>query len=363
MSEMGTLHVEVEVERPTRRGGMNARVRWLIPLSAVIAATSCGDGTGPTFGVTGLTIGTPLTETVSRGGAKRYSVPVTPGAAYQVSLTGLTDDVDLHHFGPNTGFSSPSLCLVSRTMVLDTESEACTAIATGSTMYIGVDASRATGSSVTYTIAVQGVPVTALTLSSPLEQSITQGESKVYTVALTPGTRYSASISGLTDSAVAFGVIEDGQSGSGRGGFSPHELQLTAQGSTMYLAVDGWGLNQSSAAFRILAAPVPVIRGPNMPTSGAIPARMAVVGWVESRQTNRYRVDGLGPGIHTVSVVGASEDVAFQVHYDATYVMQLECTLNNFDAMECPVTGPSVFFSVLAGPGNLTGAGFIMLAW
>lgn len=333
--------------------------RGLILLTAVIVATSC-DGTGPGR-VTALTVGTPVTETVSRGGEKRYGVSVTPGAAYQVSLTGLTGDVDLFQFGTNGGPSIPSYCLAYRIQLRSTESEACTAMATGSTMYFGVDASPATGSSVTYTIAVQAVPVTALTLSSPLEQSITQGESKVYTVALTPGTAYSASITGLTDSAVAFGMFESGQIGSGRGGFSPQEFKLAAQGSTMYLVVDGWNLSQSSAAFRILAAPVPPITG--SPTSGAIPARTLVVGWVQARQTNRYRVDGLGPGIHTVSVVGASADVELRVFFDATYSMQMDCTLQNFDAMECPVTGPSVFFSVLAGPVNLTGAGFIMLVW
>ena len=329
-------------------------MRRLIPLSALIAATSCGDGTGPRDGVTVLTIGIPVTETVSRGGEKRYSVAVTPGAAYQVSLTGLTDNVDL---------SIPSPCLAHRIQLVGTESEACTAVATGSTMHIGVDARPATGSSVMYTIAVQAVPVTPLTLSSPLEQSVAQGESKVYTVALTPGPGYSASITGLTDSAIAFGIFESGQVGSGRGGFSPQEFKLGAQGSRMYLVVDGWSLNQSSAAFRILAAPLPGIPGPNTRMSGAIPARTVVLGWVESRQTNRYRVDNLGPGIHTVSVVGATRDVDFRVHYDATYTMQLDCTLNNFDAMECPVTGPSVFFSVLAGPLNLEGAGFIMLVW
>jgi hypothetical protein len=64
-----------------------------------------------------------------------------------------------------------------------------------------------------------------------------------------------------------------------------------------------------------------------------------------------------------VSVVAASEDVALRVYPDATYVFEMECTLNNFDAMECPVSGPSVFFSVLAGPVNTTGAGFIILVW
>ena len=332
---------------------MNARVRRLVPLSAVIAATSCGDGTGPSR-VTVLTVGNPVTGTVSRGSEKRYAVPVTPGEAYQVSLTGLNDNVDL---------TIPSPCLAERIQLLGTEPEACTATATGSTMYIAVDARPATGASVTYTIAVQGVPVTALTLSAPLEQSVTQGESKVYRVALTPGTGYSASITGLTDSAVAFGMFESGQIGSGRGGFSPQEFKLAAQGSRMYLVVDGWSLTQSSAAFRILAAPLPGIPGPDTRTSGTIPARTVVLGWVESRQTNRYRVDGLGPGIHTVSVVGATRDVKLRVHYDATYTMQLDCTLNNFNAMECPVTGPSVFFSVLSGPVTTEAAGFIMLVW
>jgi hypothetical protein len=302
-----------------------------------------------------------VTETVGRGGEKRYAVPVTPGAAYQVSLTGLTDDVDLHHFGTNGGSSIPSSCLAYRIQLLGTEPEQCTAIATGPTMYIGVDASLATGASVTYTIAVHAVPVTPLTVSSPLEQSVAKGESIVYTVTVTPGTFYSASISGLTDSAAAFGMFESGQISSGRGGYSPQEAQVRPLGSMMYLVVDGWSLNRLTAAYRILAAPVPPISGPV--TTGAIPARTAVVGWVESRQTNRYRVDGLGPGIHTVSVVAASADVELRVYPDATYVMQFDCTLLNYDAMECSVAGPSVFFSVLAGPLNTTGAGFIMLVW
>jgi hypothetical protein len=228
-------------------------------------------------------------------------------------------------------------------------------------MYLGVAAGPAAGSSATYTIAVEAVAMTTLTLSTPLEQSVAQGETHVYRVTLTPGTHYSASITGLTDSAAAFSIFESGQIGAGDGGFSPQEFKLGALGSTMYLAVDGENLNRSSATYRILVAPIPPITGP--PTSGVIPARTLVVGWVEARQTNRYRVDGLGPGVHTVSVVAASEDVAFRVYPDATYVFEMECTLNNFDAMECPVSGPSVFFSVLAGPVNTTGAGFIILVW
>jgi len=336
-------------------------MRLLIPLTAVIAATSCGDGTGPRLDVTGLTLGTPVIETVSQGVEKRYAVSVTPGAAYQISLTGLTDNVDLYPFDTDRTFSTPSLCLAYRIQLLGTESEHCTTIATGPTMFIGVDASLATGASVTYTIAVQAVPVIPLTLSSPFEQSVAKGESRVYTVAVTPGTFYSASISGLTDSAAAFGMYESGQISSGRGGYSPQEAQVGPLGSTMYLVVDGWSLNRSAVEYRILAAPVPPITGPV--TTGAIPARTAVVGWVQSRQTNRYRVDGLGPGIHTVSVVAASADVELRVYPDVTYVMQLDCTLLNYDAMECPVAGPSVFFSVLAGPLNTTGAGFIMLVW
>lgn len=328
-------------------------MRWLMPLTAVIAATSCGDGTGP-IRLTALTVGTPVTGTVSRGNEKHYSVTVTPGEAYQISLTNLTDDAHLN---------IPSPCLAERIQLLGTEPEMCTAIATEPAMHLGVDASPTTGSSVTYTIAVRAVPVTPLTLSSPLEQSVTQGESKVYTVTLNPDTGYSASITGLTDSAVAFGMFASGHVGSGRGGFSPQEFKVGSQGGRMYLVVDGWSLNQASAAYRILAAPLPGVPGPNTRTSGAIPARTVVLGWVDSRQTNRYRVDGLGPGIHTVSVVGATRDVELRVHYDATYTMQLDCTLNNFDAMECPVTGPSVFFSVLAGPVNVEGAGFIMLVW
>jgi hypothetical protein len=343
---------------------MRGLVSSAMALVAVSVAISCGDaGTGPGDQITTLAIGAPRTDIVARGGTKSYAVPVTAGAMYQISLTGMTDDVDLYPFGDDGTFTIPENCLIDHTLFFGTDPEDCTVVATGPTMYVGVDASDVTASSATYTIAVRSVPLTSLTLSQPLEGSIASDGTSFYSVGVTPGANYSFSISGLTDSATIFHVSDGEQGGTLLENVSPKDLRLIAVGSTTYLVVDGSELTHPTAAFRILAAPAPVISGPIVPTSGAVPARTPTVGWVETRSTSRYRTDGLPAGTHTISILGATGDVVFHLYGDDTYSLELDCTLRNFGARECAVTGTSVFFSVASGPVNRDGAGYIILVW
>jgi hypothetical protein len=275
----------------------------------------------------------------------------------------LTDDVDLYFFDNDATLFNPADCLIDDTLNFDTNPEECLIVATGATLYIGVDASDVLASTATYTIAVQSLTPTSLTLSVPLEGSVASGGMNIYTVAVSPGTAYSVSISGLTDSATIFHVGEGNQGTAFFDFVSPKEARWLAVGSRIHLVVDGSELTHPTAAFRILAAPAPVISGPIVPTSGSVPGRTPTVGWVETRGTSRYRVDGLPAGTHTISILGATGDVDFHVYGDATYSSELDCTLRNFEARECAVTGTSVFFAVSAGGVNRDGAGYIILVW
>jgi len=94
-------------------------------LLAVALGLSCTteNVTQPRLTLTELTVGVPLTDHISRGGAKIYSAGVSPGVLYRVSVTGLTDDVDLYVFGADSTFSSLAPCLIDRTIFFNTTPE------------------------------------------------------------------------------------------------------------------------------------------------------------------------------------------------------------------------------------------------
>jgi len=346
---------------------MRVSFRRCILLPAIVVAISCGDGTGPSIHITPLTVGAPFTDNVRRGEARFYAVAVSPLATYRISLSGLSDDVDLYPFDDDGAFAVLGSCLISHVLFFSTTPEDCSTPASGDTMYIAVDASDVVAASASYTIAVQTLPVTDLTLSTPLEGAVAESAAAFYRVTVAPGTEYSLSISGLTDSATTFHIRDGEQGGPLTGVASPKALRLRAMATTMFLAVDGSSLTKPTSAFVVLAMPAPVLSVPIVPTSGAIPARTPTVGWVETRQTSRYRTEGLPAGTHTITVLGVTGSVDFEVDFDvfgdSTYSMELDCTLQSLTAKECTVSGSSVFFAVRAGPVNQTGAGYILLVW
>ena len=162
-------------------------------LGAAVVSCNGIDVTRPRITLTDLTVAVPLTDTVARGGAKLYAVGVSPGTLYRVGITGLTDDVDLYVFGPDSTFSTIVPCVINRTILFSTAPEDCTLIAGHTHMFIGIDGTyiSASSASATYTIEIQ--PVTAskrLTLSTPIPDSVAGGGDTLYSVAVSPGTSY-----------------------------------------------------------------------------------------------------------------------------------------------------------------------------
>lgn len=333
---------------------------------AVVSALSCSNEkiTQPPLTLTQLTVGVPLTDRVSRGGARIYAAGVSPGVVYRVSVTGLTDDVDLYLFGGDSTFSSLAPCLIDRTIFFNTTPEDCTLIAGYSNMFIAIDGRYVTASTATYTIEVQ--PVTSskrLALSTPIADSVAGGGDTLYSVAVTSGTSYTVSITGLTDSTASLNVADGVQVRSSFQNTSPKDFTVTPSDTVEYIAVDGFNVAGATGHFVIMATPAPVVVGPIVGTSGSVPAATPTIGWVQTQATSQYHTDGLAAGSHTVSIVGLTAAADFHVYTDGTYSLESTCTQSTSGVRECIVAGPSAYFAVSAGSLNTVGAGYIMLVW
>ncbi len=336
-----------------------------LSLLVVAAGLSCTkDVTQPQLTLTQLTVGVPLTDRVSRGSAKVYVAGVSPRVVYRVSITGLTDDVDLYVFGADSTFSSVAPCLIDRTVFVNTAPEDCTFIAGYSHLFIGVDGTFVSASTASYTIEV--APVTSsnrLILSTPVPDSVAGGAANLYSVAVTPGTAYTFSMTGLTDSSASLNVADGTQVHTSFPKASPKDFTVTASDTVQYFAVDGFNVAGAKGHFVILATPAPVVVTPIVGTSGNVPAATPTIGWVATRSTSQYHTDGIAAGNHTVSIVGLTAAADFHVYADGTYSLESTCTTETTGVRECIVTGPSAYFAVSAGPVNTVGAGYIMLVW
>jgi len=350
---------------------MTARPRHPYAIAATIVlaavALSCNsiDVTRPRVTLKQLTVGVPAMDTVARASARVYSLGVSPGVLYRVSITGLTDDVDLYVFGSDSSFSSTVTCLIDRTILFNTTPEDCTLVAASGVLYLGVDGTYVTASSATYTIEVQSATsATRRTLSVPVADAVAAGAANLYSVAVSLGTSYTVSITGLSDSAASLNVAAGG--GVVHTSFphaSPKDFTVQAPDSVLYFAVDGFNVGAPSGSFVIMATPAPVVVTPIVGTSGSVPAATPTIGWVQTASTSQYHTDGLAAGNHTASIVGLTATAVLHVYTDATYGTEAPCTSENPGSRECIVSGPSAYYTVAAGPTNTVGAGYIMLVW
>jgi hypothetical protein len=330
------------------------------------AALSCTNNevTQPRLTLTQLTVGVPLTDQVARGAAKVYAAGVSASQVYRVSVTGLTGDVDLYLFGGDSTFSSLVPCLIDRTIFFNTTPEDCTLLAGYGHMFIGIDGTYVQASSATYTIEVQ--PVTSskrLSLSTPIPDSVAAGGDTLYSVAVSPGTAYTASITGLTDSTASLNVADGIEVHTSFQSTSPKDFTVTPADTVQYFAVDGFNVAAATGYFVIMATPAPVVVTPIVGTSGSVPAATPTIAWVTTGGTSQYHADGLSTGNHIVSIVGLTAAADFHTYPDATYSLEAPCTHLTSGVRECIVPGPSAYFAVSAGPVNTVGAGYIMLVW
>jgi hypothetical protein len=209
-----------------------------------------------------------------------------------------------------------------------------------------------------------------LAIGSPLPSHVERNtESFYYVLNVVPGTAYTVSITGVTDSA-SLSIL---------GGVnvctptplnvSPKDCKVTASGSALNIIVDGQQVIGSAADYVIMVVPAPVVTLPITGTGGSVPPGIPTVGLVGTRDTSRYVTTGLIPGTHTVSIIGLTGDADLHVFTDETYSSELDCTLRRPGDVtnlseECTLaTGAALYFSVASGELNRDGAGYLILVW
>ena len=213
------------------------------------------------------------------------------------------------------------------------------------------------------------VTPTSLTVGSPLPGRVDKKEETSYEVPVIPGTRYTVSITGLTDNAtlqVLGGISECAVLTQN---VSPKDCTVTAAGAFLTIRVAGDGVIGTASDYVIMTVPAVVVAPPIIGTGGSILRGVPTVGLVGTRNTSGYSATGLTPGSHTVSLTGLTDDADLHVYSDETYSFELDCTLIRVGDVtnlpeECTLTtGTAVYFSVTSGELNRDGAGYIILVW
>src|SRR4029077_11855416 len=130
-------------------------------------------------------------------------------------------------------------------------------------LFVGIDGRFISASSATYTIEV--APVTSssrLIQSTPVPDSVAGGAADEYSVAVTSGTAYTFSITGLTDSSAALNVADGIQGDTSFANPSPKDFTVVASDTVQYFAVDGFNVAGAMGHFVITATPAPVVVTP-----------------------------------------------------------------------------------------------------
>jgi hypothetical protein len=222
---------------------------------------------------TNMILSLPLSDMTTQSSAATYAVPVTPGVAYTISITGLTDDADLLIFGDDVTFSSPATCSIDNTRFIGTTPEDCTLTSTAGMLYFIVDGIFSTAQSVTYTALVTLAPPISSTgnegaISTPAIISFgTPSFGQVgpagisYYVAsnLSPNTRYTVSITGLTKDADLKAYSDNtftnhvtclpNTNNTGFAGTTPEDCSIFVPGGTLYFSVSAGFGNVNGAGF------------------------------------------------------------------------------------------------------------------
>ncbi|HUI68431.1 MAG TPA: hypothetical protein VL087_09510 [Nitrospirota bacterium] len=220
-----------------------------------------------------LILSLPSSDMTTQTSAAAYVVPVTPGVAYTISITGLTDDADLFIFGDDVTFSSPATCSIDNTRFIGTTPEDCTLTSTGGMLYFIVDGIFSTAQSVTYTTLVTPAPsisnaVNEGSITTPVIVSVgTASSGQVgpagisYYVAsnLTPNTRYTVSITGLTNDADLKAYTDNtftnpvtclpNRNNTGFAGTTPEDCSIFISGGSLYFSVSAGSGNLKGAGF------------------------------------------------------------------------------------------------------------------
>jgi hypothetical protein len=226
-----------------------------------------------------LHLSLPAAGAITRTGAAAYAVSVLPGAFYTVAITGLNDDADLHVFGNDSTFGAAAACSIDNTRFIGTTPEDCTLGSGGGTLFFIVDGLFSSAGSVDYVIFAAPAPAVpvpandgtatspaALFADTPAVGQVAFGGTSYYAVSgLLSGSRYTASISGLTADAhltvfgadgaftnPAFCLIDE----MFHAGTVAEQCTVMLSGSTLYFTVTS-NTTSGGVAYITLVAPGP----------------------------------------------------------------------------------------------------------
>jgi len=211
-----------------------------------------------------LPVGSLVPDSVAYPEFNYYRAAAVPGAFYKISITGMSDDADLLVFGDDGTFTVLAQCSIDNTAYIGTTAEDCVIRAPGSALYFGVDGYYLSGSVGYFTIAVDPVATTNLTLSVPLLDTLARWEARIYTVPVPVSDDYTISITGLSNDAdlYVFGtdallnapamcLIDNTQIS----GVVPEDCTLSSGGGVLSFVVDGLFSSAATVSYTALAAP------------------------------------------------------------------------------------------------------------
>jgi len=174
----------------------------------------------------------------------------------------VSDDADLLVFGSDGTFRFLAPCSIDNTGLIGVGPEDCVIRSTGTTLYLAVDGAFLFGAAGFYTIAVDPVTATGLTLSVPQLDALGRWEARIYSVPAPIPDAYTISIAGLTDDADLYVFGTDAFLNAQAAcpntrlvGTVPESCTLLTGGGTVYFVVDGLFSSAAAAAYTALAAP------------------------------------------------------------------------------------------------------------
>jgi hypothetical protein len=362
--------------------GTRIRLYFLsfILLSSTVLA-SCGGGGGDGGGpspqpTTTVIVGSPQSDVVVRSGFNAYRASVIPGALYKISITGVSDDVDLLVYGGDNTFTNLAQCSVDNTSFIGVSPEDCIIPAAASTIYFGVDGTFLTSSATLYTLDIELLPITNLILATPHPDTTARTGAVVYSAPSVTGTAYTLSITGLNDDADLYVFGNDGSfsatavcspDNTAIIGTAPEDCTLTSSGGALYFIADGIFSSSASMKYTALAVAAPEFANPANEGTVGVPTAVTSdnprAGEVGFDGTSYYAATGLTPNTrYTVSITGLTANGNLTVYdNDATFTTASSCLIpNTFFAGTFPesctlmASGNTLYFSVAA---NTTSGG------
>jgi len=229
--------------------------------------------------ITSLNPSVPVLDSTTQTSANVYSVPVTAGVPFTAAITGLNDDAELYVFGSSGTFATQAACIIDNTRFIGTTPEDCTLTTTGSPLYFIVDGIFSTKTAVDYTAFATAAPAiatpgnegtagspVALSADTPTIGQVAFSGASFYAVSgLTPGSRYTVSINGLTANGNLTVYNADSTFTTPAAclidnilfsGTTPESCTLAASGGTIYFKVSA-NTTSGGLAFINLVEPGP----------------------------------------------------------------------------------------------------------